>query len=419
MSENVAIALDIGNSTTVVGVILNGRQEIIANADGQRVTPTVVSFTENETLIGDIAVAHASQNPQNTIFNVLKYLGGKFDDKHVQEMVAVSPVKIVSDRGDPSFEINTEGAVKKFSPTEVLAKFIEKIKEFASNFVGNSVKSAVISIPSHFGDVQKRAVSNAAVLAGLKVLQVLHESTAAAMAYEADRAATCSNIFVFNMGGTSVEATVMTQNGRKYDVKKSSFDHSLGGNDFDVQLIDFLKKKFKQKEKMDIPDDCEAYWKLKRIAKTKKHNFSTSVKENVTEDCLYQGRDLVCSITRVRFEGLCSDLFMSVLGHVDTVLSLCELKASDIGEVILSGGATKMPKLVEGLKECFGDTPLKNFLNADEVAALGAARLADVLIHTQLDIAMTHLDLHDEETAGPSRGPVSKRNLRPVPLSRR
>jgi heat shock protein 5 len=373
------IGIDLGTTYSCVGIFKNGRVEIIPNELGNRITPSVVAFTDEERLVGESAKNQASNNPERSIYVVKRLIGRKFDDKEVQRDLKYVPYKVVSKAGKPYVEVEMPGVGKKqLSPEEVSAMILTKMKEVAENYLGQEVKYAVITVPAYFNDSQRQATKDAGLISGLDVLRIINEPSAAAIAYGLDKKDE-KNIIVFDLGGGTFDVSLLTIDNGVFEVLATAGDTHLGGEDFDQRVTDHFCKLFKKKNSIDIKTDVRALQKLKSEVEKAKRDLSTVQQVKIYIEGLVDGIDFEETLTRAKFEELCNDLFKNTLKPVDTVLSDGGLKKSEVDEIVLVGGSTRIPKVQGLLKEFFNGKEPNRGINPDEAVAYGAAVQAAIL----------------------------------------
>jgi len=379
------IGIDLGTTYSCVGVWQNGRVEICANDQGNRITPSYVAFCDdNSRLVGDAAKNQAAQNPTNTIYDAKRLIGRKFSDKSVAEDASHFSFKVVPDaQGKPQVEAQVKGAAKRFSPEEVSAMVLGKMKETAEAYLGCEVKHAVVTVPAYFNDAQRQATKDAGTIAGLKVERVINEPTAAAIAYGLDKAggdAKEENVLVFDLGGGTFDVTLLTIDNGVFEVRATSGDTHLGGEDFDQRLMDYCVAQFKRKHKgMDVSDDPKALQRIRKACETAKRALSSATQTTVDVDAVHQGIDLSVPVSRAKFEELCSDLFKRTLKPVARVLKDASLEKKAVDQLVLVGGSTRVPKVQQLLRDFFDGKELNQRINPDEAVAFGAAVQAGIL----------------------------------------
>jgi heat shock protein 1/8 len=405
-SKMTAVGIDLGTTYSCVGIWQNDRVEIIANDQGNRTTPSYVAFTDTERLIGDAAKNQCAMNPINTIFDAKRLIGRKFDDPVVQSDMKHWPFKVVSDGGTPKIQVQFKGEEKTFSAEEISSMVLSKMKDTAAAFVGKDIKDVVITVPAYFNDSQRQATKDAGAIAGLNVLRIINEPTAAAIAYGLDKkAAGESNVLIFDLGGGTFDVSLLTIDDGIFEVKATAGDTHLGGEDFDNRLVNHFTQEFKRKHKKDMTGNPRAMRRLRTACERAKRNLSSSANASIEIDSLFEGVDFYSSITRARFEDLCADLFRGTLEPVEKVLRDSKIDKGSVHEVVMVGGSTRVPKINELVTSFFnGKEPCRS-INPDEAVAYGAAVQACVLTGGStgetdlllLDVAPLSLGL---ETAG-------------------
>ncbi|KAF6003669.1 Luminal-binding protein 4 [Cyanidiococcus yangmingshanensis] len=369
------IGIDLGTTYSCVGVFQNGKVEIIANEQGNRITPSYVAFTDKERLIGDAAKNQLALNPERTVFDVKRLIGRRFNDDSVQRDMKLLPYKIVNKDGKPYIRVQIrDGEEKTFSPEEISAMILGKMKKIAEDYLGKPVKNAVVTVPAYFNDAQRQATKDAGTIAGLTVQRIINEPTAAAIAYGLDKGGTEKNILVFDLGGGTFDVTLLTLDDGVFEVLATNGDTHLGGEDFDQRVMDYLVKQFKKKnDGLDLRTDKRAMAKLRREVEKAKRALSYQTQVRIEIESIMNGKDLVEELTRARFENLNIDLFRKTLKPVETVLKDAKKEKKDIHEIVLVGGSTRIPKIQELISEFFdGKQPSKG-INPDEAVAYGAA----------------------------------------------
>jgi endoplasmic reticulum chaperone BiP len=374
------IGIDLGTTYSCVGIYKKGRVEIIANDLGNRITPSVVAFTEDgERLIGDAAKNQGTINPENTIFDVKRLIGRRYSDDTVQRDIKLLPYKLVNYNGLPRIQASVKGEDKVFTPEEISAMVLTKMKEIAEAYLGKTVTHAVVTVPAYFNDAQRQATKDAGTIAGLTVMRILNEPTAAAIAYGLDEDDRERNIMVYDLGGGTFDVSILTIDSGVFEVMATNGDTHLGGEDFDQRVMQHLLKQFKKKSGLDASKDKRALQKLRREAERAKRTLSTQHQARIEIENLHKGEDLVETLTRARFEELNMDLFKKTLSPVENVLRDAKLKKHEIDEVVLVGGSTRIPKVQQLLKEFFNGKEPNRGINPDEAVAYGAAVQAGVL----------------------------------------
>lgn len=374
------IGIDLGTTYSCVGVWKNGRVEIIANDLGNRITPSWVAFTETERLIGEAAKNQAAMNPENTVFDVKRLVGRKFNDPEVVRDRKLYPYKIVDRDGKPYIQVVFKGETKVYSPEEISAMILTKMKETAEAYIGRSVKNAVITCPAYFNDAQRQATKDAGTIANLNVLRVINEPTAAAIAFGLDQGTKKEkNILVFDLGGGTFDVSILTIDNGVFEVIATNGDTHLGGEDFDQRVMEYLLKNFKKKSGKDAINDKKAIGKLKREVERAKRQLSTQHQAKIEIESFHDGEDLSETLTRAKFEELNADLFKKTLGPVEQVMNDGKMKKNEIDEIVLVGGSTRIPKVQQLLKDFFNGKEPNRGVNPDEAVAYGAAVQGGVL----------------------------------------
>merc|ERR1711959_135242 len=341
--------------------------------------PSYVAFNDEERLIGDSAKNQATVNPENTIFDVKRLIGRNFQDKEVQYDKQRLPYKVANKGGKPYVEVEVKGEAKTFSPEEVSAMILTKMKETAEAFLGKDVKNAVVTVPAYFNDAQRQATKDAGTISGMNVLRIINEPTAAAIAYGLDKQDGEKNILVFDLGGGTFDVSLLTIDNGVFEVIATSGDTHLGGEDFDNRVIQHLLKVFKRKHGSDPSKDKKAIQKLRREVERAKRSLSSQHQVRLEIEGLHDGVDFSETLTRARFEELCIDPFKKTLTPVQKVMDDSELKKSEIDEVVLVGGSTRIPKVQQLLKDFFNGKEPNKGINPDEAVAYGAAVQGGIL----------------------------------------
>ena len=413
-----AVGIDLGTTYSCVGIYENGNVNIIANDQGFRTTPSYVAYTKTERLVGNAAKNQAAMNPLNTIYDAKRLVGKKFDDESVVKDRKLFPFNIIkSDDGRPKIEVEYKEEKKDFFPEEISAAILSKLKQTAESYLGEDVKKAVITVPAYFNDSQRQATKDAGAIAGLEVLRIINEPTAAAIAYGIDKKSSKeTNVLIFDLGGGTFDVSILSLDDGVFEVKATAGDTHLGGEDFDHRLLEHCIQDFKRKHKMDLKDNPRSMRRLKTACESAKRTLSSSTVSNIEIDSLYEGVDYTASISRAKFESLCSDLFKNVLKPVEQVLIDSKMSKSEIDEVILVGGSTRIPKVQELLEGFFNGKELNKSINPDESVAYGAAVQAAIL-NGDGDSKTSELLLIDVvplsvglETAGGVMTPLIERN---------
>jgi len=397
------IGIDLGTTNSCVAIMEGGDPVVIANSEGSRTTPSVVAFSESgERLVGQIARRQAITNPENTIFAVKRLIGRRYDDPLVQKASKVLPYKVVrGDNGDAWVEIRG----KKYSPAEISAFILQKMKQTAEDYLGEKITEAVITVPAYFNDAQRQATKDAGKIAGLEVLRIINEPTAAALAYGLDKKQS-GTIAVYDLGGGTFDISTLEIGDGVFEVKSTNGDTFLGGEDFDQRVMDYLADEFKKDQGIDLRKDRMALQRLKEAAEKAKCELSSSMETDINLPFITADQNgpkhLNMKLTRSKLEALCADLIDRTEGPCRQALKDAGLSASDVNEVILVGGMTRMPAAQERVKKIFGKEPNKG-VNPDEVVAVGAGIQAAVLKGEVKDVLLldvTPLSLGIETLGG-------------------
>ena len=414
------IGIDLGTTNSCVAVMEGTQAKVLENAEGARTTPSVVAFSDNdEKLIGQPAKRQAVTNPENTIFAVKRLIGRNFDDPSVKKDVETAPFKIVnSDKGDAWIEAKGN----KYSPSQISAFTLQKMKETAEKYLGQEVSQAVITVPAYFNDAQRQATKDAGKIAGLEVLRIINEPTAAALAYGLDKK-TNNKIAVYDLGGGTFDVSILELGDGVFEVKSTNGDTFLGGEDFDNTIVDYLLTEFKKENGIDLKSDKLALQRLKEAAEKAKIELSSAVQTEINLPFITADKTgpkhVNLKFTRAKLEALVSDLVERTLEPCKVALKDSGFSAAEINEVVLVGGMTRMPKIIETVKNFFGKEPNKS-VNPDEVVAMGAAIQAGVLQGDVKDVLLldvTPLSLGIETLGGVSTKLIEKNTTIPTKKS--
>mmetsp|Transcript_35073 Transcript_35073/g.47900 ORF Transcript_35073/g.47900 Transcript_35073/m.47900 type:complete len:643 (+) Transcript_35073:55-1983(+) len=372
------VGIDLGTTYSVVGVWKNGEVQIIPNEMGNRITPSVVGFTESERLIGDGAKNQLPQNPENTVYTIKRLIGRKYADKTVQYDKKLLSFEIVSQHSEPRVQVSYKGEKKAFTPEEISAMILTKMKEIAEGYLGQPVRNAVVTVPAYFNDAQRQSTKDAGTIAGLNVARIINEPTAAAIAYGLNKKGE-RNILVFDLGGGTFDVSLLTIDDGFFEVVATNGDTHLGGEDFDNRLMKYFVDMIKKKRSTDISKDQKALARLRKACEAAKRQLSSQPEAQLEVDGLTEGYDFSEKLTRAKFEELNMDLFKGTLKPVEAVLSDAKLKKTDIEDIVLVGGSTRIPKVQQLLKDFFNGKELNSGINPDEAVAYGAAVQGAVL----------------------------------------
>ena len=419
------IGIDLGTTNSCVSVMENGKPKVIENAEGARTTPSIIAYQDGgEILVGAPAKRQAVTNPKNTLYAVKRLIGRKFDEKEVQKDIELMPYEITkADSGDAWVAVNNE----KMAPPQISAEILRKMKQTAEDYLGESVSEAVITVPAYFNDSQRQATKDAGRIAGLEVKRIINEPTAAALAFGLDKKEGDRKIAVYDLGGGTFDVSIIeissVDGEHQFEVLSTNGDTFLGGEDFDNRIIDFLSDEFKKENGVDLTKDILAKQRLKEAAEKAKIELSSSVQTEVNLPYITADssgpKHLVVKLTRAKFESLVDDLIQRTIAPCETALKDSGLSASDIADVILVGGQTRMPKVQEKVKEIFGVDPRKD-VNPDEAVAVGAAVQGGVLQGDVKDVLLldvTPLSLGIETLGGVMTKLIKKNTTVPTKAS--
>ncbi|KAM1819689.1 hypothetical protein ACFX15_001245 [Malus domestica] len=408
--EGHAIGIDLGTTYSCVAVWEHERVEIIVNDQGNRTTPSCVAFTETERFVGDSAINQIIRNPTNSIFDAKRLIGRRFSDATVQSDSKLWPFKVTEGPGGKPFIVVThEGQEKQFAAEEISAMVLSKMREIAEAYLNSTVKNAVITVPAYFNDSQRQATKNAGNTAGLNVMRIINEPTAAAIAYGIDRKAgwySKRNVMIFDLGGGTLDVSLLTIGDGVFEVKATAGDTHLGGEDFDNKMVDFCVEQFKKKHNLDVSGNSKALRRLRNACEKAKRRLSFTSATDIEIDCLYEGTDFYTTITRAKFEQLNMDFFNKCLEPVEKCLKDANMEVSSVHDVVLAGGSSRIPKVQQLLQDVFKGKQLCKSINPDEAIAYGAAVEAAVLSgngngklqdFTLLDVTPLSLGIESQE----------------------
>ncbi|RMD39418.1 hypothetical protein DV735_g5714, partial [Chaetothyriales sp. CBS 134920] len=376
-----AIGIDLGTTYSCVANYEGTNVEIIANEQGSFTTPSFVSFTDEERLIGEAAKNQAAMNPENTVFDVKRLIGRRFEDPTVKKDIESWPFKIVDQGGNPFVQVEYLKETKIFSPQEISSMVLTKMKEVAETKLGKKVSKAVITVPAYFNDNQRQATKDAGAIAGLNVLRIINEPTAAAIAYGlgAGKSEKERNVLIYDLGGGTFDVSLLNIQGGVFTVKATAGDTHLGGQDFDTNLLEHFKKEFQRKTKKDLSGDARALRRLRTACERAKRTLSNGTSTTVEIDSLFDGEDFQAQITRARFEDLNAKIFSATIDPVQQVLKDAGIEKSKVDDIVLVGGSTRIPRIQKLLSDFFDGKKLEKSINPDEAVAYGAAVQAGIL----------------------------------------
>lgn len=432
-TEGPAIGIDLGTTFSCVAVVRNGKVEVIANELGHFTTPSYVAFNEVERLIGDAAKRQLSSNSANTVFDAKRLIGRKFNDPIVQKDIQQWPFTVVDVNEMPKMQITFKNEMKQFTAEEISAMILEKMKFIAESYLNATVKDAVVTVPAHFNDLQRKATKDAGAIAGLNILRIINEPTAAAIAYGLNNdTIVAKNVLIYDLGGGTFDVTILNICGDVYEVKATAGDPHLGGEDFDQILMETFATEFKRKHNVDMSGNKRALRRLRIACERAKRELSTATQTSIEIDSLCDGIDFVTTLTRARFDELCAGLFQLTIKVVKSTLKDASLECENIDTIVLAGGSTRIIKIQQLLRNLFEGKEISKTINPDEAVAYGAAVQA-AKMHNDSSTEVNHLKLIDVTplTLGVSvfkiesmhdfsenfMDPVIKRNT-PIPVSK-
>ena len=418
-NQNYVIGIDLATCMSMVAVWKNGGVEIIASETGNRTVPSVVSFGADERLVGEAAKSMSAMNPKNTIYDAKRLIGRAFDDTVVQRDMKTWPFKVVDDgKNRPKVEVEWKGETKQFYPEEIAAMVLGKLKTMAETYLGQEIEDAVVTVPAYFNDAQRQATKDAGRIAGLNVMRLLAEPTSACIAYGLNEKGNGERkVIIFDLGGGTFDVSLLTVEDGVFEVRATSGDTHLGGQDFDNRIVEWALEEFKRKNKVDIRSNAKALARLRLVAERAKKTLSTAATASLEVDSLHEGIDFQATLTRAKFESLCDDLFRKCMGPVEQVLKDAKMGKTDIDDVVLVGGSSRIPRVQALLQEFFNGKELCKSIHPDEAVAYGAAVQAHILSGNNKNDATTDLLLLDVtplslgiETAGEVMTVLIKRN---------
>lgn len=376
----IAAGFDVGTTYSVTAIFQNDRVEVIANDQGNRTTPSYVAFTDTERLIGDAAKNQVAMNPKNTVFDAKRLIGRDFNDPKVQDDIKHFGFEVFDKKGKPYIRVESMGEQKEFAPEEISSMVITKLKNITEAYTGETLTDVVITVPAYFNDAQRQATKDAGAIAGLNVLRIINEPTAAAIAYGLDKKSSQEqNILIFDAGGGTQDVSILSIEDGVFEVKATAGNTHLGGEDFDTRLVNHFVQDFKRKHKKDISDNKRSLRRLRTACEKAKRTLSATASTTIEIDSMYDGIDYNANITRARFEELCMDLFRKCMEPVEQVMKDAKMSKSDIHEIVLVGGSTRIPKIQSMLSDMFNGKELNKSINPDECVAYGAAVQAAIL----------------------------------------
>jgi L1 cell adhesion molecule like protein len=417
--EGPCVGIDLGTTYSCVGIMKNNTVEIIANDQGNRTTPSYVAFTDSERLIGEAAKNQAAMNPKNTVFDAKRLIGRKFSDSTVANDMKGWPFAVRAKGEKPVIEVEHLSKTKQFTPEEISAMVLTRMKDTAEAYLGEPVKNAVVTVPAYFNDQQRQATKDAGAIAGLNILRIINEPTAAAISYGlTTKKKGESNVLIFDLGGGTFDVSLLSIDDGVFEVKATAGDTHLGGEDFDQRMMDHFVREFKrQNNGADLTKSDRAVRRLRTACERAKRTLSSATRASVEIDSLYDGIDFNSSLTRARFEDLCGDYFRNCLVPVEKVLRDAGVSKSQVDEVVLVGGSTRIPKVQSLIKDFFNGKELCKSINPDEAVAYGAAVQAAILSGDKtntvtndvllIDVAPLSLGI---ETAGSVMTKIIERN---------
>jgi len=419
------IGIDLGTTYSCVGVWQNGKVEIIANEQGNRITPSYVAFTDSERLIGDAAKNQVASNPKNTVYDAKRLIGRKYSDRTVKKDMKLWPFEVIDKNSKPYIVVTHKGQKKQYAAEEISAMVLQKMKQIAEDYLGQKVTHAVVTVPAYFDDAQRQSTKDAGTISGMTIMRIINEPTAAAIAYGLDKNNKETNILVYDLGGGTFDVSLLTLDEGVFEVIATNGDTHLGGEDFDQRVIEFFVKQFKRKHKIDVKTNARALAKLRKEVEKAKRALSATHQVKIEIESFIQGIDFSETLTRARFEELNNDLFKKTLKPVATVLKDAGMKKSEVDEIVLVGGSTRIPKVQKLVSDFFGGRQPNRGINPDEAVAFGAAVQAGILqgddseqLKDVLLIDVTPLSLGIETVGGVMTKLIEKNSVIPTKKSK-
>lgn len=418
-SSKYVIGIDLATCMSMVAVWKDNKVDIIASDSGNRTVPSYVSFTEEERIIGDAAKSMSSTNPRNTVFDAKRLIGRTFDDPIVQRDISNWPFKVVNDGNNrPQIVVDFKGETKHYYAEEISAMVLQKLKGMAESYLGVEIKDAVITVPAYFNDNQRQATKDAGRIAGLNVMRLLAEPTSACIAYGLNNKTDKERkVVIFDLGGGTFDVSLLSVEDGIFEVKATAGDTHLGGQDFDNRIVDWAVEEFKKKHRVDLRTSAKALARIRLAAERVKKTLSISTQATLEVDSVSDGIDMMLMLTRAKFEALCDDLFRKTLAPVESVLRDSKVSKSEVDDVVLVGGSSRIPKVQQLLKEYFNGKELCNSIHPDEAVAYGAAVQAHILSGNNKNDVTTDILLLDVtplslgiETSGNVMTTLIKRN---------
>ncbi|KAF1845986.1 78 kDa glucose-regulated protein precursor [Cucurbitaria berberidis CBS 394.84] len=405
------IGIDLGTTHSCVAVMRNGRVEIIPNDQGNRTTPSWVAFTDDGRLIGNAAKDQFLSNPHRTIYDVKRIIGRNISEVDVQKNLRTFPFEVVESNGIPKVHVEVQGQKEEYSPEEVSAMILGKMRDIAEAYLGEKVTRAVVTVPAYFNEAQRAATKDAGTIAGLDILRIFNESTAAALAYDLDKINNSERqVLVYDLGGGTFDVTIFSIEEGVFEILATAGDMHLGGEDFDQQVVDYFVKKYNKENDVDIRKDTTTMRKLKREVERAKRVLSFETTTKIEIETFHDGNDFSETLTRARFEELNNSLFEKTLKSVEQALKDAKFKKSDIDDIVLAGGSSHIPKVQSMVEEFFGK-PAQKSINPDEVVAHGAAVMGGVISEPRVGCPLLEVNPSTLgiETTGGLMAPIIKR----------